>query len=327
MIMVINRGPSKAPLPPRRVAAMGVRPADRYTTSPLWLLAIALGVFAASSAIANEPEPSREQAEFFEKQVRPLLAQRCFKCHGSEQQKGGLRLDHISTLLSGGDSGPALVRGKPEESLLSEAINYQSLEMPPDGRLSDAEIEIFTRWVRGGAPWPNADKSPTPTIAAGKITEEDRRWWAFQPVRSPTLPPVDDRGWTKNEIDRFVFQKLAEAGLKPAPEADRKTLARRVYFDLTGLPPSPAEVQAFVNDTAPNAYERLVDRLLASPAYGQRWARHWLDLVRYADSDGYRADDYRPHAWRYRDYVNRAFNNDKPYGRVVQEQLGGDELV
>lgn len=293
-----------------------------------WLKRIAgiVALWVASGPIADSAEPAlpSEQAVFFEKEVRPLLAGRCFKCHGDKEQKGGLRLDHPASILAGGDSGPALVRGKAEESLLVDAINYQSLEMPPDGKLSDAEIAVLTRWVQLGAPWPNADKAPSPAV--GKITDEDRQWWAFQPLRSPEPPLVDDGDWSKTEVDRFLFQKLSEVGLRPAPEADRRTLIRRATFDLTGLPPSPAEVQAFVDDPSPHAYEALIERLLASRAYGQRWARHWLDLVRYADSDGYRADEYRPNAWRYRDYVVKAFNDDKPYDRFVQEQLAGDEL-
>jgi len=300
MTMVVNGWP-------KRIAAVVV-------------LATAAGPVVYAAESASPPE----QIAFFEQQVRPLLAGRCFKCHGAERQKGGLRLDHPASILAGGDSGPALVRGKAEESLLIDAINYGSLEMPPDGKLSDAEIAILTRWVQFGAPWPNADKAPSPAL--GKITDEDRQWWAFRPLHSPEPPAVDDGGWAQNEIDRFLFEKLHEAGLRPAPEADRWTLIRRATFDLTGLPPSPAEVQAFVDDPSPNAYEALVERLLAGPAYGQRWARHWLDLVRYADSDGYRADEYRPNAWRYRDYVIKSFNDDKPYDRFVQEQLAGDEL-
>jgi len=291
-----------------------------------WLAALLCSLLGATAAWASEPGPSHAEIEFFEKQVRPLLVGRCLKCHGQEQQKGGLRLDRLAGLLDGGDSGPAMVRGKPEDSLLIEAVNYRSLEMPPDGKLGDAEIEILTRWVRAGAPWPDADKLPSPNASAGKISDEDRQWWAFQPLRDPAPPAMPDQGWAENEIDEFVFQKLIEAGLQPAPEAERQALARRVYFDLLGVPPSPAEARAFLDDSAPDAYRRLVERLLASPQYGQRWARYWLDLVRYADSDGYRADDYRPHAWRYRDYVVRSFNDDKPYDRFVQEQLAGDEL-
>lgn len=281
---------------------------------------------AASSAMAGGEaaggEPTAEQIEFFEKQVRPLLAEHCFKCHGPKQQKSGLRVDHISTLLAGGDSGPAIVPGQADESLLIDAVRYQSLEMPPGRKLSDEQIEVLTRWVATGAPWPTTEAVP----ATGGISAEDRQWWAFQPVRSSVPPVVADEGWSRNEIDRFIFQKLGAAGLRPAPEASRQMLARRVYFDLTGLPPTPHEAQEFAEDVSPDAYERLVERLLASPKYGQRWARHWLDLVRYADSDGYRADDYRPLAWRYRDYVVAAFNDDKPYDRFVQEQLAGDEL-
>jgi hypothetical protein len=299
----------------------------RFVSHAMCCLALS-GLALPAVGMAREPgsptpEPPREQIEFFEKQVRPLLADNCFKCHGAKQQKGGLRLDHISTLLAGGDSGPAIVPGKPDESLLVEAVRYQSLEMPPDGKLSDDQINSLTRWIEAGAPWPSSEPAPT---AGGAISEDDRRWWAFQPLRMPEPPLADDGGWSHNEIDRFVFQKLSEAGLKPAPEADRQTLVRRVYFDLTGLPPTPAQARVFVDDPSPDAYPRLVERLLASPHYGQRWARHWLDLVRYADSDGYRADDYRPYAWRYRDYVVRAFNLDKPYDRFVQEQLAGDEL-
>lgn len=291
----------------------------------LALLAVATHAMALPALADDKPasgQATAEQIEFFEKQVRPLLAEHCFKCHGPKQQKSGLRVDHIATLLSGGDSGPAIVPHKPDDSLLIDAVRYNSLEMPPDGKLRDDQIEVLERWVLAGAPWPATEAPP----AAGGISEEDRQWWAFQPLNSPDPPAVTDGGWSRNEIDRFVFQKLSEAGLQPAPEASRQTLARRVYFDLTGLPPTPDEARSFAEDVSPDAYERLVENLLASPKYGQRWARHWLDLVRYADSDGYRADDYRPLAWRYRDYVVAAFNHDKPYDRFVQEQLAGDEM-
>ncbi|HEX5442405.1 MAG TPA: PSD1 and planctomycete cytochrome C domain-containing protein [Pirellulales bacterium] len=290
----------------------------------LFAVAIQAGAWLARADEAPpRGEATPEQIEFFEKQVRPLLAEHCFKCHGPKQQKSGLRVDHVSGLLTGGDSGPALVPGKPDDSLLIDAVRYNSLEMPPDGKLSDAQIEVLARWVAIGAPWPATETAPA---AGGAISDEDRQWWAFQPLRLPEPPAVADDGWSRNEIDRFVFQKLSQAGLRPAPEASRLTLARRVSFDLTGLPPTPDEARAFAEDVSPDAYERLVERLLASPEYGRRWARHWLDLVRYADSDGYRADDYRPNAWRYRDYVVAAFNHDKPYDRFVQEQLAGDEL-
>ena len=269
-----------------------------------------------------------EQLRFFETSVRPLLATRCYKCHGSEKQKGGLRLDSLSHLLRGGESGAAVVPGKPAESLLVEAVRYESLEMPPNNRLAEEEVTALSRWVAMGAPWPGDDGSEvaTPRDMAAKITDEDRAFWSFQPLRQ-VKPPLVGGNWARNEIDRFVFEKLSSAGITPAREAERAALLRRVCFDLVGLPPTQQQIARFLNDGAPTAYEDLVDRLLDSPRYGERWARHWLDLVRYAESDGYKQDAYRPQAWRYRDYVIEAFNTDKPYDRFVQEQLAGDEIA
>ncbi|MEQ8784699.1 MAG: DUF1549 domain-containing protein [Pirellulaceae bacterium] len=294
------------------------------------LVAAVLALLAAiCSPTVHSAEPRRataEQRKFFESKVRPLLAENCYKCHGPDKQKGDLRLDAISTILEGGESGPALVPGKPEESLLIEAVNYQSYEMPPAGKMKDEQIAILQQWVKIGAPWPD-ETAPVRVAKAPKITEEDRTWWAYQPVREVAAAQVDDGGWSKNEIDQFVFRRLSEKNLTPADEADRIALLRRAYFDLHGLPPSPEETEQFLADTAPGAYERLIDRLLESPRYGERWARHWLDVVRYAESDGYREDAYRPHAWRYRDYVVRALNDDKPYDEFIREQLAGDEIA
>ncbi|MHB1560159.1 MAG: PSD1 and planctomycete cytochrome C domain-containing protein [Isosphaeraceae bacterium] len=278
---------------------------------------------------------------FFEQSVRPLLVERCYSCHAGAKHKGGLRLDSIEAILHGGDSGPAVVPGKPTDSLLIEAVNYQGLEMPPTGKLEPTQIDALARWVALGAPWPShdrasahaapADNADKAALAGGGV-HAPKPLWSFQPIRRPALPPPvtgsdwDPADWTSNPIDRFVSQKLAEKALSPAPPADRMTLIRRVTFDLTGLPPTPDEVDAFLADDREDAYERLVDRLLASPRYGQRWARHWLDLVRYADSDGYRQDAYRQEIWRYRDYVVRSFNADKPFDRFIAEQLAGDEL-
>ncbi len=270
-------------------------------------------------------EPTKEQADFFEKQVRPLLTEKCFSCHSeaAKKNKGGLTVDSIASLLQGGDSGPAIVPGKPETSKLIEAVRYanEDLQMPPKAKLAASEIETLEKWVKMGAPWPNTGKASTKRT--GKITDEDRKWWAFQPVEPVVVPEI---AGVASPIDRWIQQKLNQSKLTPAPEADRRVLIRRLTFDLTGLPPTPGEVEAFLKDESPNAYEKLVNRLLDSPRFGERSARLWLDLVRYADSDGYRLDEYRPNAWRYRDYVVQSLNADKPYDRFVQEQLAGDEL-
>ena len=269
-----------------------------------------------------------ESARFFENQVRPLLAARCFQCHGADRQRGDLRLDTPEGLLQGGVSGPAIVPGRADESLLIEAINYESFEMPPTGQLSTGEIEILTHWVEQGAEWPGYEPAATREHAkAEKISDEDRAFWSYQPVRVVEPPALENDEWSRNEIDRFVLARLEAEGLWPAEEADRRTLIRRATFDLTGLPPTQDEVGAFLADDSPDAYERLIDRLLASPRYGERWARHWLDLVRYAESDGWRQDAYRPQAWRYRDYVIGALNEDRAYNRFVREQLAGDEIA
>ena len=277
---------------------------------------------------ARGDDPPPAQLKFFEEKVRPLLAEHCQRCHGDAKQKGHLRLDSLASILKGGDAGPAVVPGNPGESLLIEAVNHDGLEMPPSGKLDDDSVAVLTRWVAIGAPWPAADRDrPKPAAPGSKITEADRSFWAFRPLAEPGVPAEREDAWSKNPIDGFILQGLAHRGLAPAAEADRTTLIRRASFDLLGLPPSPGEVEAFLADTSPAAYEAMIDRMLASPKYGERWARHWLDLVRYAESDGFRQDAYRPDAWRYRDYVVRSFNADKPYDRFVTEQLAGDEVA
>ena len=266
-------------------------------------------------------------------QAHAILQEHCFKCHShsADKIKGGLVLDSLEGMLAGGDSGPAIAPGDVAKSLLIQAIRYgnEDLQMPPpkgEGKkLAPNQIAILEEWVKDGAKWPG--QSGKPKRARGKITDEDRQWWAFQPLAKPAVPSAADRGGAKNEIDRFIFKKLQQSGLQPSSEAPRIALVRRLYFDLWGLPPTPEEVDAFIADSSPDAWEKLVDKLLASPRYGERWARHWLDLVRYADSDGYRIDDLRPTAWRYRDYVINAFNNDKPYDEFVREQIAGDEMT
>jgi mono/diheme cytochrome c family protein len=275
---------------------------------------LALVFLTAPIAAADDPTP--EDVRFFEARVRPLLAERCFKCHGPEKQKGDLRLDSAGAVRKGGGSGkPLVVAGKPDESLLLRAVRHADgvEEMPPGGKLKDAEIADLAAWVKRGAPFP----------AAAKATGTDpARHWAFQPVARPAVPKT--RTPAANPIDAFILTKLGAAGLTPAPPADRRTLIRRATFDLTGLPPTPEEVDAFVKDTSPAAYEKLIERLLASPAYGERWGRHWLDLVHYADTAGENSDHPLPHAWRYRNWVIDAFNRDMPYDEFLRDQLAGD---
>jgi hypothetical protein len=276
---------------------------------------------------AAAPQDDAAGVKLFEEKIAPLLAARCYKCHSGEaaKPKGALRVDSRDALLKGGETGPALVPGKPVESLLMKAVGWEDadLKMPPKERMPAAEVELLRQWITKGAPWSaSVARARKPEK---KITDADRAWWSFQPVKEPALPPADPQA--RNEIDRFIHARLKAEGLAPAPEADRRTLLRRLTFDLHGLPPTPEEIDAFVKDPAPDAYEKQVERLLAHPRYGERWARHWLDLVRYAESDGYKQDGYRPSTWPYRDYVIRAFNEDKPYDRFVLEQLAGDEIA
>jgi hypothetical protein len=280
--------------------------------------------FSISVAGAGELTP---EDKFFEMKVRPLLAEKCWSCHGPEQQKGHLRLDALDHILSGGESGAAIVPEKPDESLLMEAVRFESLEMPPGKKMTDAEIEILEQWIKLGAKWPGVDPSKmAPKGEKELFTAEDRQWWAIQPVKHYDVPQTTNNKWSLNPVDQFLLVKMQEHQLTPAPQAERIILLRRLYYDLTGLPPTPEQTDKFLSNQSPDAYDKLVDELLASPHYGERWARHWLDLVRYADGDGYRADHYRPNAWQYRDYVIKAFNDDKPYNRFVQEQIAGDEL-
>ncbi len=271
-------------------------------------------------------------ADHFTAKIEPLLREQCFKCHShGDKIKGGLVLDSPGGILTGGDTGPAVVPHDLAKSLLITAISYQDedLKMPPkDKKLTNEQIALLTEWVKAGAPMPEEKGQKMAKRAKGKISDEERKWWAFQPVRKPTVPAAGD-GWAQNEIDRFILDRLNRESLQPAPPATPEQLVRRLYFDLIGLPPTPDEVREFTQSAIANrqsAIASTTDRLLASPRHGERWARHWLDLVRYAESDGYRVDDYRPNAWRYRDYVIRSINADKPYDRFVQEQLAGDEL-
>jgi mono/diheme cytochrome c family protein len=266
--------------------------------------------------------------------VIPILLRRCTVCHGPHRQEGSLDLRSKASILRGGKSGPAIVPGKPEESFIIKKT--RSGQMPPRDRLVEAsvkpieqsEIEVIARWISAGAPESPIDIDVASTEPDTLVTDKDRNFWAFQPVKPVAIPVADHPSQVRNPIDAFIWQKLEQKGLRFAPEADRATLIRRAYFDLTGLPPDPGEVQAFLSDRNPDAYEKLIDRILASPRYGERWGRFWLDLAGYADSEGKREQDLpRPAAWRYRDYVIRSLNADKPYDRFLLEQLAGDELA
>ncbi len=288
---------------------------------------LALLVFA----LAGRSAQAADDVEYFERNVRPLLAEHCFACHGAGKQQGGLRMDRPSRIARGGNRGKGIVAGKPEASLLITAVRYadNELRMPPKGKLSDAQIAMLVEWVRRGAALPPDTASNTPSASNAKwetVFAERRKHWAYQPVRAPPLPNVKNIAWAQSPIDKFILAKLEAAGLKSATSADRRTLIRRATFDLIGLPPTPSEVEAFIHDKSPKAWEHLIDRLLDSPRYGERWARHWLDLVRYAESLGHEFDFDIINAWRYRDYLIRALNADVPYRQFVIEQLAGDLL-
>jgi hypothetical protein len=265
--------------------------------------------------------------DFFESKIRPVLVEHCYKCHSTQakKQQGGLHLDTRDALRKGGDNGPVIVPGKPAESLLLKAVHYTDadLKMPPKGKLPDAVIADLEKWIALGAP------DPRGTATAGRVInlEEGRKFWSLQPLHRPAVPAIANRkSQIPNPIDCFILAKLAEKGLTPNPPADRRTLIRRAYFDLIGLPPTPEEVSAFVNDPAPDAYAKLIDRLLDSPHYGERWGRHWLDVARYGESSGYEHDNDRPHSYQYRDFVIQALNQDVPFDRFVRWQVAGDEL-
>ena len=314
------------------------RPAVSATLAALALIVPAVVGFAVTAhrGNGNPPIPSTKDAppahaetrnapavppvagRFFETKVRPVLAEACLKCHGARKARGGLRLDSRAALLRGGDRGPAVVPGDPDASLLIQAVRYthEQVKMPPGERLSDATADLLAEWVRDGAVWPEDAATPPKEIGPH---------WAFKPVAA-VEPPADPSGWSRGPVDRFIRAGLREHDLQPTPPADKATLLRRVTFDLTGLPPTPEEVDAFLKDVAPDAYEKVVDRLLDSPRYGERWGRHWLDVARYADTGGFEADHLYPNAWRYRDYVIRSLNADKPFDRFIQEQVAGDEL-
>jgi mono/diheme cytochrome c family protein len=291
---------------------------------------------AALQALAGAPAAApvdHAAEEAFETKIRPILAERCYSCHGPEKQKGNLRLDSRAAMLQGGETGPAIAPGNVAGSALLHAMAYNNNpKMPPAGKLPQAEIDALTEWIQAGAQWPAYDAGPqaaAPVKAAEGIdVEKGRQWWAFKPVTAHAPPATRDTAWSKTGIDPFLLARMEAEGLAPAAPADKRTLIRRVTFDLTGLPPTPEEVDAFLQDAAPEAYAKVVERLLASPAYGERWARHWLDVMRYTDSFDSRgsATTDPTEIYKYRDWVVRAFNDDMPFDRFVRYQIAGDIL-
>ncbi len=296
----------------------------------LWIgIASVLAISTDAKTTIDENVFAPEQLDFFEDRIRPLLTRHCLECHGPQKSESELRLDSRDAILAGGSSGNAgAVAGEPDTSLIVQAVRHAGdFEMPPNRKLSENEIADLVRWVEMKLPWPKSAATISPFSIEELIQQHRRNHWAFQPIRRPAAPPVQSRA--VSAVDRFVLAKLESIGLSLSPRADRRTLIRRATFDLTGLPPTYSQVESFVNNDSPNAYSELVDRLLDSPQYGERWARHWLDVARYSDTSGYalgNADNRYPFAFTYRDYVIDAFNSDLPYDQFIREQLAADHL-
>jgi hypothetical protein len=294
-----------------------------HRTSSLALVIGSLLTQSTSAAQGTDGPITAKQTQFFEENIRPMLVQHCYACHGPEKHKNGLRVDSLEALLTGGDSGPAITLGKPDESLLIEAIEYNGFEMPPSAPLPKQIVDDIRRWISDGANWPTTapDTSRNPAL---RFTNEDRDFWSFQEIKKPRPPRVSRKN--RHPIDRFVTATLRDRGLSMAPPAQPDRLIRRLYLDLTGLIPPAEVVKSFNANPSDEHYRQIVEQLLKDEQHGVRWAKFWLDLVRYADSDGYSADFYRDEAWRYRDYVIDSFNQNRPYDQFIQQQLAGDEL-
>lgn len=301
-----------------------------------WRSCLAIGALCVLGGLANAQtaEPDAAAIEFFERKIRPIFVTHCAECHSTAGKKhlGGLLLDSRDGWARGGDSGPAIVPGDPEKSLLILAIRQtdKDLRMPPKQKLTETQIADLEAWVKAGAVDPRAATVAVDNLQArpkyGMSLEDGRQFWSFVPVSEPAIPTVQNKAWPRNAIDSFLLARMEQVGIKPAADASPRTLLRRVTFDLTGLPPTPAEMDAFLADKSPEAFEKVIDRLLESPRYGERWGRHWLDVVRYADTSGNASDYPVPQAYRYRDWVIRAFNRDLPYDQFLREQLAGDLL-
>ena len=291
-----------------------------------WALGILSSFVITNSSFAADAT----SLAFFENDIRPLLIQRCVKCHGPKKAESGLRLDTLEFARKGGDTGPGVVSDRPDKSLIIQAVRrVGDLKMPPDEKLSDREIAALVRWIRDGAQWPDGMKLVvgSPMLRGGAITNEDRAFWSFQPITDPPVPQVDGKLRVDNDIDRFVHTKLVDTGLQLRTPTEKRVLIRRATFDLTGLPPTPNEIDAFLADDSPDAFAAVINRSLESRTYGERWGRHWLDVVRYADTAGETADYPTPLSWKYRNWVIDAFNMDKPYDEFISEQIAGDILA
>jgi cytochrome c553 len=329
----------------RAFQPQAIAPRDRAprrpTHLPLRALAAVLTMAALLTSVmlsrADEPAPAAtfapEHVEFFENSIRPLLSSACIDCHGSRKQEAGLRLDSRAAVITGGENGPAAVPGEPGQSLLITALHYKddSPQMPPKGKLDAEKIESLTKWVSLGLPWAETKVAPRPMVSAEdtwQLKPEDREFWAYQPVVRPALPAVADSSWPATAIDAFILARLEQEGLRPATVADRRTLLRRVTFDLTGLPPTREEVAEFLADESPQAYERAVERLLAAPQYGERMARLWLDVARYGEDQAHTFEARKyPQGFRYRDWVTAAFNRDLPYDEFITAQIAADQMT
>ena len=298
--------------------------------SALFLLALLLVAPTATGQDTEPAKPTPEQLTFFEKQIRPLFARHCYECHSKDAKslKGGLQLDLRSAAFKGGDSGSSIKPGDVDGSLLIKSVRYLSYEMPPSGKLSDEQIGLLEKWVAMGAPWPEDQVTSLPAeIASYDWPSLQQGHWSFRPVTRAPAPEVSNQNWPQTTLDHFILARLEAAGLQPSEAADRRTLIRRAYLDLTGLPPSPQQVASFLADDRPAAFPRLVEQLLASPQYGEHWGRHWLDVARYSDGlGGFLDNAHLPHAWQYRDWVVRQWNSDLPYDQFVRSQLAGDLL-
>jgi hypothetical protein len=280
-------------------------------------------VLLAALAAGSEPPKDRERSDFFEKRIRPVLISKCLSCHGEKKQESGLRLDTRAAVLKGGERGAAVILGNAAGSRLMQAVRYEDddLQMPPDNKLTQAEVDALARWIQLSLPWPENTR-----LHSGQ--DANKPHWAFEPVQRPQVPGIQNVDWAKTAIDRFISARLEAGGISPSPQVDRRTFIRRATFDLLGLPPTPDEVDTFLKDSSPDAIAHLIDRLLASPRYGERWGRRWLDVARYADNKGYVffEDSNYPWAYTYRDYVIRALNADLPYDQFVREQIAADQL-